>query len=366
MPWKEEAILNPDNNKIAPSEKTAVFNFISEQENQVDPPSLSFMDELTGQQETPDFNTSFIDDPYEDPFLNNTEKLTEPTDNKASPSIPPEEEMISLNHPSIETASKCVEEPYYTFWPSPVESNNSSDSSTDDENVTLDDDDNSTINTTIKKPTYDEPQIKKQKTNKIVKRLRAPFEEKMKVVGMADNNPNWSLMTIKRMSKCKQLRNNDQISIWREQIENGGTIKDKINIINAAVYDRFVKFKKTKKRVNNSMLTKWALEAKKTALPLKYQLFKFVASDRWRLSFKKMYNITGHYTNLVIKSDSDQNQEINKGNSLKIIKNMIKVFFYCCVFFCFFILIVLDFHQEKEDNVQMFLINIDNIVIIKR
>ena len=77
-----------------------------------------------------------------------------------------------------------------------------------------------------------EPEEKKQRADVI------PLEYKMKVVNMAKAHPTWNLKSLQTKG-CSKLKNMSYLARWEEQIKKGGTVQEKLEVIDKWTYDRF-------------------------------------------------------------------------------------------------------------------------------
>ncbi|XP_044020314.1 uncharacterized protein LOC122860523 [Aphidius gifuensis] len=92
-------------------------------------------------------------------------------------------------------------------------------SSTTDENYLDDDDDNSA-----------------NQDNNLEDKIRVTsgisFEEKTRVVKLAIEHPNWPINMLKEQSRYKKIRQRSQVERWKKQIQQGGSIRDRMNFVN--------------------------------------------------------------------------------------------------------------------------------------
>lgn len=124
------------------------------------------------------------------------------------------------------------------------------------------------------------------------------FDEKMRVIQMAQKNPTWPLELLRLKSGCYKLARRAQINEWEQQVKNGGTVREKRRLIKNWVYEKCIESQSKKKKFSNAMIQKWALEAKKI-----FKLSRLSASDTWLHSFKREHRITGKSTDLKINSN---------------------------------------------------------------
>ncbi|XP_044020275.1 MATH and LRR domain-containing protein PFE0570w-like [Aphidius gifuensis] len=66
------------------------------------------------------------------------------------------------------------------------------------------------------------------------------FEEKTGVVRLALENPTWSLDMLRKHSGCKIIKQRLQIKMWKKQIEQGGTLRRKMNCVNNWVLNKCI------------------------------------------------------------------------------------------------------------------------------
>ncbi|XP_044020358.1 uncharacterized protein PFB0145c-like [Aphidius gifuensis] len=55
------------------------------------------------------------------------------------------------------------------------------------------------------------------------------FQERARVVKLATENPTWSLSMLRKHSGCKNIHNYDQVGVWKKQIQQGGSNREKKN-----------------------------------------------------------------------------------------------------------------------------------------
>jgi hypothetical protein len=80
---------------------------------------------------------------------------------------------------------------------------------------------------------YGEPSPKKPHVSDLV-----PLDVKIKAVTLAQLHPTWSVKTISSKTS-RLLTSKMQLWRWKEQVERGGSDRDKYNMINSWTYDRF-------------------------------------------------------------------------------------------------------------------------------
>ncbi|KAF7994910.1 hypothetical protein HCN44_004382 [Aphidius gifuensis] len=143
-------------------------------------------------------------------------------------------------------------------------------------------------------------------TSKSLKYEFVPYEEKLRIINMARDNPDWTMKTLRERSGCKHVMNRDQLQRWEEQLEIGGTREDRRKAINSWVYAKCIDYKNRNKKINNQLLKKWALEAASVCLPPKNNPNnEFRASSWWMLNFKNLHGITGPSSDLQINVQPD-------------------------------------------------------------
>lgn len=130
----------------------------------------------------------------------------------------------------------------------------------------------------------------------IVVAVSASYEEKVRVVELALDNPSWTIADIKKHSNCKYIENRQQIECWINQVKNGGSYQDKLKKINEWVLEKCYEYKNEGKNITNKIICDWGLEAKNVL----FKNLTFNASNRWLKSFKERYNINEGTDGLII------------------------------------------------------------------
>lgn len=102
---------------------------------------------------------------------------------------------------------------------------------------------------------------------------------------MAREHPKWSLKTLQTRGGAA-LKHKGLLKIWEKDIENGGTVFDKWEMIDKWTFDRFVEARKSMKPVTTRTLQQWALAA-----AMQYDNFDFTASVTWVKEFKRRHGI---------------------------------------------------------------------------
>lgn len=150
-------------------------------------------------------------------------------------------------------------------------------------------------------------EMKNRKRKRIIKRATyVPLEVKARVTELAKKNPRWSLEKLRTKSKCKSIRNRQELERWARQIKGGGSLVDKRKIMNDWVYAKCVERKKNRGNIDNDMLRQWSLEANKTCFPDASRDFR--ASQEWLYGFKKSYNFTGVSPHLKLGERKEDSQ----------------------------------------------------------
>lgn len=104
-------------------------------------------------------------------------------------------------------------------------------------------------------------------------------------MNLAKFHPKWNLKTLQKRG-CSRLKRMDDLSQWEKQITSGGSIFDRLSIIDTWTYDRFIEARQNNQQVTTRNLQQWALTAAG-----QFPDLKFKASDRWVNKFKNRHNI---------------------------------------------------------------------------
>lgn len=112
---------------------------------------------------------------------------------------------------------------------------------------------------------------------------RIPLDYKIKICDIHREHPNWKLPTIQKNGGSKLTRM-DELTRWKKEIEEGGTVFDKYAAINKYTLEQFLESRKSKKPVYTRNLKVWAMQA---AIPYLSDTFQFTASRTWLVNFKQ-------------------------------------------------------------------------------
>lgn len=115
---------------------------------------------------------------------------------------------------------------------------------------------------------------------------------------------NYSIETVqKRYKLVKSIR---QLRRWANQINKGGTYKEKLAKISEFVLKNFKEATEAGFIIHDIDLRKWALEAKKA---LNFNDVRFKASDYWLFKFKKTHRIVNRKINKFISKTTIESAE---------------------------------------------------------
>ncbi|XP_044020300.1 probable E3 ubiquitin-protein ligase bre1 [Aphidius gifuensis] len=131
------------------------------------------------------------------------------------------------------------------------------------------------------------------------------FKEKTRVVKLASENPSWSLDMLREHSGCKNIKSRYQVELWKNQIERGGTLRQKMNVVNNWVINKCIENQKKGEVVTHAKIKRWGLEAKKIFKPI-----KFSASVGWLRILKINHEITGQPNNLKIDCNLQKKESL--------------------------------------------------------
>lgn len=125
------------------------------------------------------------------------------------------------------------------------------------------------------------------------KRLILP-EEKVKVVSLARENPNWNLEMLKEQSGCNDVTE-ELLSQWTKETSSDGKIINRRKALNDWVYARCIDYKVNGFKITDKILVTWGLEAKK-----KFNIHdsQFRAGPKWLKNFKFARTIVGSPSDL--------------------------------------------------------------------
>ncbi|XP_046407402.1 uncharacterized protein LOC124172041 [Ischnura elegans] len=104
-----------------------------------------------------------------------------------------------------------------------------------------------------------------------------PLDVKVKVVNMAKEHPKWSLATLQTLGSV-HLKHKGMLAICEKDIKSGGTKRDKLEMIDRWVYDRFVEARNMNEPVMTRTLQEWAISLSFQHIS---QEFEFFASASW-------------------------------------------------------------------------------------
>jgi len=139
-------------------------------------------------------------------------------------------------------------------------------------------------------------------------RYLVPFKSMEKAVRMHQNNPNWSLKSLKKNNKY--LKSWAQLKIWKGYVEKDGNNWHKLSELKNSVYNRFKKAREKYLPIHDRDLKRWAIqESRKINL-------QFNASKYWINKFKKDHRIVSRHVTRVVTSRK-MNQRLNIQKSLE-------------------------------------------------
>lgn len=144
---------------------------------------------------------------------------------------------------------------------------------------------------------------------------KIPLDYKIKVINIQREHPRWNLATIQNNGGAK-LSRMDTLVRWRKDIENGGTVYDKYNLISKCTYERFVESRKLGKPVYTRTLKVWAMQ---TAMQFLSDDFYFRVSRSWLNDFKNKNRIRMRKITRYIKPTENRSMEevINNANKFQ-------------------------------------------------
>jgi len=111
-------------------------------------------------------------------------------------------------------------------------------------------------------------------------------------------HPNWSLKTIHKHGGSA-LKNKSDLKKWQIQIEQGGGVKEKFNMIQKWTFDRFVEARQQMQPILTRTIQQWASQA---AIQYQGPEFSFTASYTWVTKFKTIHSIRQRKVTRYLKS----------------------------------------------------------------
>ncbi|XP_044006805.1 protein PFC0760c-like [Aphidius gifuensis] len=173
---------------------------------------------------------------------------------------------------------------------------NGDDDDNDDDEVHYDDHDNVIANDNINDPI----DTMNDSTNfnnigRIVNDI--PFEEKKRIVNLAEKHPTWTIRMLRKKSGCEKLLGQHQLNSWKKMVERGGSTRELRYSFNNWIFNKCLEFHKQNKKITNKKIQNWGMEAKKLSC---YKNLRFVATHQWLETFKRNYRITGKSDDLII------------------------------------------------------------------
>lgn len=134
-----------------------------------------------------------------------------------------------------------------------------------------------------------------------------PLAYKKKVLNIARAHPKWNLATLQK-NGCGRLDRMRRLKTWQRDVEKGGTILDKYDVIDSWTYDRFLEARESYKQVTTRNLQEWA-----SAAASQFPDLIFKASDRWIKRFKVNHRIRQRkITKFVSAREASSMAEITK------------------------------------------------------
>ncbi|KAF7994912.1 hypothetical protein HCN44_004384 [Aphidius gifuensis] len=145
---------------------------------------------------------------------------------------------------------------------------------------------------------------KKKKRTSTYKLEPVSNEDKIKVIKLVNDNPNWSMEKIRQVSGCSKVYNRKQVLSWTKSIKHGSHF-DKKNERDRLVYKKCKKYtENVKKKFSNDLLCQWGKEANKIIIPNDDNNLMFSIGEKWLTRFKGVYKIIGKSPNLQLSKES--------------------------------------------------------------
>ncbi|XP_044003670.1 uncharacterized protein LOC122849133 [Aphidius gifuensis] len=148
------------------------------------------------------------------------------------------------------------------------------------------------------------------------------YEEKVKIVEMAQKNPTWSLEMLRENSGFKKVFYRAHINKWADELKYGGSCREKLKAIDHYVIKKCIEHQKKKVKMSNHHIREWGFEAMSQ---MNADNINFTAGKSWLGRFKKRYNITGSYTDLKIDNKLCKNTETSFSKIIEPKVNIVKL-----------------------------------------
>jgi hypothetical protein len=114
-------------------------------------------------------------------------------------------------------------------------------------------------------------------------------------LAIVDANPTWRIKSLQK-NGCTALISKSRIPLWRKQVEEGGTRKEKYLKINQFVLENFLESRQQCKILKSKNLQQWASQKASEIKALSF----FKASESWISSFKRRHRfVSRKVTHLV-------------------------------------------------------------------
>lgn len=147
---------------------------------------------------------------------------------------------------------------------------------------------------------YNSP-VKKKKRDTISK------ERKIEIIELWDTHPSWKWDTLKK-NGCPEVPNQRTLYGWQSQVRKGQNKREKMQDINAHVYNEFLEARKSFKILRSSHLRQFPIQK---YLEINDLSLKFKATSSWLDKFKKRNRISSRkITQLVSKREVKSGHEI--------------------------------------------------------
>ena len=139
-----------------------------------------------------------------------------------------------------------------------------------------------------------------------------PREFMHKIVAHWDDNPNWTLKTIQ--SKYPQVTSHSLISKFRKYLDNWGTSREKLLVINQYCYEQFKKTRSLGRPVHDHHIRLWAL---KKADEVRLDRSYFKASHRWIQKFKSRNRISSRSVTKFVTKQAMREEESVENDAIE-------------------------------------------------
>ncbi|KAF7992281.1 hypothetical protein HCN44_001606 [Aphidius gifuensis] len=120
------------------------------------------------------------------------------------------------------------------------------------------------------------------------KKSRVTYDDKIKVIKLARENPTWTIAMLRQVSGVKCLKGITTLDLWKKEVKNGGNKRDKSYRLNQWLDNKVNEYKSKNKKLTREIIQGFLDEAEKS---LKIKNLITPKGRTWWCKFRKRHNL---------------------------------------------------------------------------